>query len=107
MGAHGTQVTHAELHTCLVLLPINTAGAAGEKGKKNLFLIFMTLMVLWCTGLSSCIKRRNSIQCKMGLVEKRVTQALKTLRTLGWSFHKKIAGSSRWAEMLRSTHSAK
>lgn len=58
-----------------------------------------------CTGPNSCIKRRNSIQCKMCLVEERVTQALETLRTFGWSFHKKTEGSSRWAERLGGAHS--
>lgn len=67
----------------------------------------MTLVVFLCTGLNSCIKRRNSIQCKMGLVEEGVTQALEILRTFGWSFHKKIEGSSRWAERLGGTHSTK
>lgn len=42
----------------------------------------------------------------MCLVEERVTQALETLRTFGWSFHKKIVGSSRWVERLGGTYSA-
>lgn len=66
----------------------------------------MTLVIFVCTGLNSCIKRRNSIQCKMRLVEEGVTQALETLRTFGWSFHKKSVGSSRWAERWGGKHSA-
>lgn len=36
---------------------------------KNFFLIFITLVVFLCTGLKPHIKRRNSIQCKMGSME--------------------------------------
>lgn len=36
-----------------------------------------------------------------------VIQALETLRNFGWSFHKKIVESSRWAEKLGGTHSVK
>lgn len=43
----------------------------------------------------------------MRLVEEGVTQAPETLRTFGWSFHKKIEGSSRWAERLGDTISTK
>lgn len=65
-GAHGTRVIRAELHTCLGLLPeTNTGTQERKKWKKNVFLIFMTLVVFLSTVLSSSIKReiQSSVKC--------------------------------------------
>lgn len=78
------------------------AGAAGEKRKEK--------FVLNIYGPGGILVHRAEFLHKEEkfnpLVEERVTQALETLRTFGWSFHKKIEGSSRWAKRLGGAQSA-
>lgn len=51
-------------------------------------------------GADSCMKKGNSIQCKICFIEDRVTQAFHTLGAFCWPFHKKVVGSFGWAGRL-------